>query len=347
MARPAKEGLDYFPLDVDMHEDDKLIVVLGKFGIQGYGVIIRLLSEIYKNSYFYNWSIKEQYVFSNRINVDINLINDVVNECVEWGFFDKNTYDVHRVLTSQGIQRRYLEAAKRRKFITFIDEYFLLDPEAAKEWVNSPIRVVNVNGNEINVYRNSNSVDATHTVIPQSKVKESKVKNKEKNKDQKTLSRQPKTYAEDSAPYRMAIYLFGKIMGYAESLGKAHLVKGADMQKWAEECRKILEIDKREKEEVRQVIDWATSDSFWQQNILSPKKLREKYSDLCLKMTYSQNNAAGSRGSHAQAPDRTRSGKPMSKAIETPEGLPGLSDDELEEAKRLAAKLDSNTTKVR
>ena len=110
------------------------------------------------------------------------------------------------------------------------------------------------------------------------------VTKKQRSNNNKPSSRQPKTYAEDSSPYRMAKYLYDKIMRYAEGLGKAHLVQDADMQKWADECRKILEIDKRPKKEIMALIDWIAADPFWQQNVLSPKKLREKYADLCIKM---------------------------------------------------------------
>ena len=35
MARPNKIGLDYFPLDVDIFEDEKISAISGEFGIKG------------------------------------------------------------------------------------------------------------------------------------------------------------------------------------------------------------------------------------------------------------------------------------------------------------------------
>ncbi|CAM3365975.1 hypothetical protein PALU110988_18780 [Paenibacillus lupini] len=92
------------------------------------------------------------------------------------------------------------------------------------------------------------------------------------------------TYSEDDDFYLMALYLHVKIMDHAEINGKKHLVENADMQKWADEFRKIIVLDKRNKKELKEIIDWCTSDTFWQVNILSPKKLREKYAELGLKM---------------------------------------------------------------
>ncbi len=288
MVRPQKEGLDYFPIDIDIHEDDKLTVPIGKYGMQGFGIIIRIMAQIYKNSYFYPWTEKEQYALSSKVNVDINLINEIVNECAKWGFFHENLLSNHKILTSRGFQKRYIEAANRRKSITMIDQYVLID--LAKKSEEITIFEVDVNGNEVNVYIKPIKCNVMNTVSTQSKVKESKVKNK----DLKTLSRQPKTYAEDSAPYMMAIYLHGRIMKFAESISKGHLVRDAKMQKWADSCRKMLEIDKRDRAEARAVIDWATSDPFWQQNILSPDKLREKYEELTIKMSATKKSASTS-----------------------------------------------------
>ncbi|MDT2191226.1 hypothetical protein [Paenibacillus larvae] len=58
----------------------------------------------------------------------------------------------------------------------------------------------------------------------------------------------------------------------------------ADLQKWADEFRKIVEIDKIDKKLAKEVMDWVTEDSFWKTNILSAKKLRDKFSDLAIKM---------------------------------------------------------------
>ena len=52
MARPTKEGLDYFPLDVDVFEDEKIEAIAGEFGLKGEIAVIKLLCAIYKKGYF-------------------------------------------------------------------------------------------------------------------------------------------------------------------------------------------------------------------------------------------------------------------------------------------------------
>ena len=52
-------------------------------------------------------------------------------------------------------------------------------------------------------------------------------------------------------------------------------------RRWGNDIRKLCEIDKRDPAEVKQIIIWCQSDGcFWIPNILSGRKLREKYDML-------------------------------------------------------------------
>jgi hypothetical protein len=164
VARPQKAGLDYFPLDVDM--DDKIKLIDAKFGVAGFGVLIKLWQIIYENGYYITWTEKELLLYKNRINADINLINDVINECLRWGIFNNDLYEKYSILTSNGIQKRYLEATKRRGELTLVAEYFQAS-------IPKNCRVVFVYINPQNVSNN-----------PQSKVKKSKEKEKNNNSGQ-------------------------------------------------------------------------------------------------------------------------------------------------------------------
>jgi hypothetical protein len=173
MARPQKEGLDYFPLDVDIDQDDKVALIEAQHGVTGFAVVIKLLMKIYKNGYFYQWTEKEQLLFSRGINVNINELKEVVNDCIKWGLFSQKIYENERILTSKGIQLRYLEATTRRQQVKIQQEHLLICSEKVNEYKNISIEGVNVDINS----RKEN-------INPQSKVKESKV-NKTKEKEDK------------------------------------------------------------------------------------------------------------------------------------------------------------------
>ncbi|WP_259347105.1 conserved phage C-terminal domain-containing protein [Niallia taxi] len=172
MARPTKEGLEYFPLDTDIDQDEKIIVVVAKFGMRGFGVIVRLMMEVYRNGYFYHWTEKEQYVFSMKIVETAEFVNEVVQECLKWGFFDSELYEKYGILTSKGFQKRFLLAVNRRKGVIIKTEYNLTDE-------------VNVDNNLVNDDINEEIEDINPT--KEKKVKESKV-NKDINVYQEILS---------------------------------------------------------------------------------------------------------------------------------------------------------------
>lgn len=56
--------------------------------------------------------------------------------------------------------------------------------------------------------------------------------------------------------------------------------KEPNFQKWADDIRKAVQIDNRSIANLREVMLWSQQDDFWKGNILSAKKLREKYDQL-------------------------------------------------------------------
>jgi hypothetical protein len=174
MGRPLKDGLDYFPLDTK--NDDKLDLMEAKHGIVGYGVIIKLWSHIYKEfGYYYPWGEREQLLFSHRINVDINQVNAIIEYAIKIGIFDKSKAKMG-VLTSRGIQKRYVEASKRRHEITFYSNLLL---------VNVDIIPVNVSNKPRSLLFNVYS--GTHIEIEIEIEIENEIENETKKKVKTTL----------------------------------------------------------------------------------------------------------------------------------------------------------------
>lgn len=126
-GRPLKHGVSYFPLDVIMC--DKLELIESEHGIKGFGVVVKLYQKIYADNYYIIWDKKALLVFSNRINVDINSINAIINSCIEWKVFDNGLYKKYSILTSQGIQKRFFEIIKRRKVVEACKDFLLIELE--------------------------------------------------------------------------------------------------------------------------------------------------------------------------------------------------------------------------
>ena len=137
MSRPMKQGLDYFFLDVEL--DEKVELIEAKHGIVGFGVLIKLFQKIYKEGYYINWSEESSLLFCKRINVDINEVNSIINDIIAYNIFDNSMYNSYKILTSRGIQRRYLSAINKRKGIEMLKKYVIVDINS----INSDINLIN------------------------------------------------------------------------------------------------------------------------------------------------------------------------------------------------------------
>jgi hypothetical protein len=101
-----------------------------------------------------------------------------------------------------------------------------------------------------------------------------------------------RTYDEQSEPYVHAKKLFEAIQ--VNDPG----AKEPNLQHWANDMRLLNEADKRDWETITAVTSWCQQDSFWKANILSAKKLRQKFPQLLAKM-----NSAGGRNKPYQNND--------------------------------------------
>lgn len=119
MARPQKTGLSYFPVDVDIYEDDKMQFISARFGMKGEGIVFRLLAKIYRNGYHIRFDEDALLLFAKSCDLrnEKNLVNDVVNELVKREFFSKLIFDSFAVLTSRAIQLQYVKICNDSKRI--------------------------------------------------------------------------------------------------------------------------------------------------------------------------------------------------------------------------------------
>jgi len=79
--------------------------------------------------------------------------------------------------------------------------------------------------------------------------------------------------------------------------------KKPNIQTWCDYIRLLIEKDERTPEEIKSVMEWANADSFWKSNILSTKKLRDKFSQLKIQMNQPARTGYGKNGgSNMQKP---------------------------------------------
>lgn len=92
-----------------------------------------------------------------------------------------------------------------------------------------------------------------------------------------------KYFSSDSDEIRLSELLFSLI----QERNPNH--KKPNIQTWAKQIELMMRTDNRSLPEMEQIIHWTQQDCFWQNNILSTAKLREKYDQLVLKMNEKKN----------------------------------------------------------
>ncbi len=258
MARQHKQGLDYFPHDC--HFDDQLEYIIALHKEIGYYSYFRLLEKIYSgHGYYTEADEKSLILISNKINVDILDLNDIINNCLCEHLFDENLFNDYEILTSSGIQVRFFEAIKRRKSVDIINEYILID--------NVDILLQNVSINRLNVCKST-----------QSKVKKSKVK-KRRIADEKSANAEYKKFVDKW--FKFFKYKTGNEPSFNSIDGKSlksiigkleKLIKDNDSSEGTIELFHAI------------LSKWESLDSWHQENCLELKVFNQKFDTIFAKL---------------------------------------------------------------
>lgn len=159
MARPTKQGLDYFPLDVGLFEDIKIRRLKKDCGNQAISILIAIFCIAYRDEgYYVEINSDVTFLIAETFGVSEDAVEKIVEKAIQVGIFDSGKFNTYKILTSRGIQERYFAAASRKTEV-------LVHRDFVCDGVNVCNNAVYVDNNPINIFNN-----------PQSKVKKRKGK---------------------------------------------------------------------------------------------------------------------------------------------------------------------------
>lgn len=185
MARPTKQGLDYFPFDVGFFGDKNIRILKARYRSDGIAVYVKLLCDVYKEGYYLPVECWEDYMFviADEIGATIDKVEQVIKFLQSRAMvriFEKDELtglDVDAVITSHGIQKRYAAAMKsrRKKGVDEIKRGFWLLTEDEEKEINAFYKCgINGGFSEINDDKTENNP----TLSENNPTKESKKENK-------------------------------------------------------------------------------------------------------------------------------------------------------------------------
>jgi len=183
MARPRKNGLDYFPLMTSYYENEKLLDLNLEYGYLSEIVYIRILANVYQHGYYMEMSEQTLVKLIRRQLGGIKtpsseLLTRIIRNIGELGLLDNNLKN-QGVITSFGIQRQFILSTKRRKNVD-IRKYWLLDDTEMlrlKAFLETPSNEISVDNNLVNV--DNNSINVYRSTQSKSKKKRESLKDKE------------------------------------------------------------------------------------------------------------------------------------------------------------------------
>jgi len=240
MSRPSKSGLEYFPLEVI--QDDDVALLEYECGIEGFGILIKLWQKIYANSYYIKWNDDIAILFCKDNNCKEDKLDSVIKCCIRRDLFDEDIFDKYGILTSSGIQKRYLNVCNscKRKNIHMFKELVLVDDYCC-ELIHE-------------------LTELTPELSTQSKVKESKVKKSKGNKKEKNKKDKDEKCKHfdfiwlKNAEYEKLIEKFGQedaderleiLNDYIGSKGKKYKSHYHTILSWHNKEKKSLPISQR------------------------------------------------------------------------------------------------------
>ena len=187
------DGINYFPIGVNFMEENAMEVIEVKYGIKGSAIVLKLMCKIYKEGYYIRWDEEQCLIFANKAGREVQAeeVKGIIKILFIKGILDENSYRENGILTSESIQKVWLEATKRRKRELSELPYLIVKPEKENGKPDTPSITQEIQQPELfkgektpvnpkNVVHHV-AVDAKNACNSgQSKVKESKAKeNKE------------------------------------------------------------------------------------------------------------------------------------------------------------------------
>jgi len=117
MARPQKEGMDYFPHDTDAVNDEKIEALRALYGNDGYAFYFILLERIYRtNNFELDVSNAETIqILARKVAVTTEKFKQMLDTALKWNCFDADAYRERSCLTSSGIKKRARVVVEKRK----------------------------------------------------------------------------------------------------------------------------------------------------------------------------------------------------------------------------------------
>ena len=98
-------------------EENSMEVIEAKYGINGPAIVLKLLCKIYKERYYILWDEEQCLIFAYKVEREVQTgeVQGIIVILFIKGILDRSSCQENGILTSENIQKVWMEATKRRK----------------------------------------------------------------------------------------------------------------------------------------------------------------------------------------------------------------------------------------
>ncbi len=187
MARPSKQGLDYFPFDVDLLDNEALDFLREKYGAIINDIYIALLCFLYKKKGYYIpyetetdkqdciWYIYKK-IRGGKYPAKKESIPEMIEACVAQGLFSGDHYP--KIITSERAQATFYSCTVERRDVEVDPKKWILDDETMGRLSKKHSYYLSLHSNSYSTEKQSYSDEkrskSTEKPLNKSKGKESK-----------------------------------------------------------------------------------------------------------------------------------------------------------------------------
>jgi hypothetical protein len=217
----AYDGINYFPVGVNFMEENAMEVIEAKYGIKGSAIVLKLMCKIYKEGYYIRWDEEQCLIFANKAGREVQAeeVQGIIEILFTKGILDRNSYQENGILTSESIQKVWMEATKRRKRELSELPYLMVKPEKENGKADTPPALQEIQQPELFKKEKTpvNPKNVVHHVAVnaknacnsgQSKVKEKKAEENKELPPSAPPKGKEKEWEEVSAPLPIPGYAF-------------------------------------------------------------------------------------------------------------------------------------------
>lgn len=258
MARPIKLGLDYYPKNTDVFEDRKIRKLLKEFGSKGYLVYDYLICVIYRDKgYYVEHDGEMAFDIADKLGCGINedLVKEIVNGCIRYGLFNKRLFESSNILTSSGIQSRYVLIKKTK----VIDERIrVLDEETPVNYSKSTQRKVKKSK------ENADGINSEEMKMKDLRIESCRL-------------------ARDSIGFQVIESAIKLYQGFRKEFPLNRDLPLMEVKDWISPVRELMEKKGYTYEQIADVLNFAVKDKFWRTVILNTQALEKHFETIKVK----------------------------------------------------------------